>query len=457
VEPTETFECAGCAVTMVDMAGALSAASADRVNLLQPANFPPPVRQVRFSVRADAAGHHFEAEIRTGLAVLGNDPIGVLLGRRLAAGDPWATRLVDGVGTAVAKAYRTLGLAQPEQTSVRESHGIQATVHHGGSPSNESRTITVRATVPSDEVAPAHVRAMFCVVLDVVTDLGGDVTGREYVLRHQPVDGSDTTLDQVGGLDAVVAQFRQIAVSFKHPEVMARWGARRPQGILLYGPPGTGKTMLARALAHEIGATFREVRTPEILDKWLGASERNIKRIFRDARRYREPTVMLFDEFDSIISYTGGGMDAAGQAINAVAGIFKQEMNNLIEENPNVIVVATTNFPHRVDESLIRSGRFDVKLEIPVPDAAGRAQIFGKMIRELSVRHDGPDFRMFAGDLAIDELAAASPGLTGADIREVLRRVRLDKAMEEARSGTRAVPIGQADLIACLGSVASPG
>ena len=121
----------------------------------------------------------------------------------------------------------------------------------------------------------------------------------------------------VGGLADVVAELRQIAVSFRHPEAMARWGARRPQGLLMYGPPGTGKTMLSRALANEIGADFREIRTPEILDKWLGGSERNIKQIFRDARRYRVPTLILFDEFDSIISYAGAGGDAASQAINS--------------------------------------------------------------------------------------------------------------------------------------------
>jgi transitional endoplasmic reticulum ATPase len=132
-------------------------------------------------------------------------------------------------------------------------------------------------------------------------------------------------------------------------------------------------------------------------------------------------------------------------------------MNNLIEDNPNVVVVATTNFPHRVDESLIRSGRFDIKLAIPVPDAAGRAEIFGKMIRELAARHDGPGFRMFADDLVLADLAAASGGFTGADIREVLRRVRLDKAMEEARSGSRVAPISQADLLTRLRAVASPG
>jgi transitional endoplasmic reticulum ATPase len=211
--------------------------------------------------------------------------------------------------------------------------------------------------------------------------------------------------------------------------------------------------MLARALANEIGANFREIRTPEILDKWLGASERNIKRIFRDARRYREPTVMLFDEFDTIISYAAEGADAASQAVNAVAGIFKQEMNCLIEANPNVIVVATTNFPQRVDESLIRSGRFDVKIAIPVPDEAGRVEIITKMIRELIDRHEVPGFRMFDEDLDLQELARASAGMTGADLKEVLRRVQLAKAMQEARSGTVPPPISQRDLVRSIAAL----
>jgi transitional endoplasmic reticulum ATPase len=239
-------------------------------------------------------------------------------------------------------------------------------------------------------------------------------------------------------------------VSFRHPEAMARWGARRPQGILMYGPPGTGKTMLSRALANEIGADFREIRTPEILDKWLGGSERNIKQIFRDARRYRVPTLILFDEFDSIISYAGAGGDAASQAINAVAGIFKQEMNDLIEANPNVIVVATTNFPHRVDDSLIRSGRFDVKISVPKPDEVGRAEIFRKMIAQLVAVHEEPGFTMFGDGIDLAELGRLSHGMTGADIKEILRRVQLNKAMQDARTGGMVEPISQQELAASI-------
>jgi len=478
----------------VDAAAVLAAARSEPVELLHDAAFPAPVRQVRYVVASDVQDgqpvHVIEAEIHTsadglpdhpGLTVLGNDPLGLLLARRIAAGDPVATRIVDNVGYAAAEAYRRLGFGRsstgtrahrPRGSRVHEDEetGLRVAVTYDAVPAVEDgprgvkgTVTTLRATVPSDTVSPAALRVVFCQTLAVAAELVDGtgrtrpLAGRRYVLSRHPagsaadLDATETVkLSQVGGLTDVVAEFRQVAVSFRHPDVMARWGARRPQGILMYGPPGTGKTMLARALANEIGANFREIRTPEILDKWLGASERNIKRIFRDARRYRQPTVLLFDEFDSIISYAGTGGDAASQAVNAVAGIFKQEMNNLIEENPNVIVVATTNFPHRVDDSLIRSGRFDIKLAIPRPDEGGRAEIIAKMIRQLIARHEVPGFRMFAEDLDLRELARASEGMTGADIKEMLRRVQLAKAMQEARSGTAATPINQYELLQCI-------
>ncbi|HEX2774292.1 MAG TPA: AAA family ATPase [Micromonosporaceae bacterium] len=488
----DSVEWFGAQITIVDPAGVLAAARTGPVELLDSASFPAPVRRVRFAVRSDDRDgqrvHLIEADVRTGtggtadgatnwFVVGAAGPVGVLLARRLAAVDPTAGRIVAGAGRVVTEATRRLGLQAPVPPVVADGLrvadpagiavldeaaglGLQATITYDDAPDGDGRVMTLRAAVPSEAVSSAHLAAMFGLTLQAVRELAEDppdpqaLRGRRYVLGRQVGRGpakaaqrtADVTLDQVGGLDEVVAQFREIAISFRHPEVMARWGARRPQGILMYGPPGTGKTMLARALANEIGAVFREIRTPEILDKWLGGSERNIKQIFREARRWREPTVMLFDEFDSIISYAGAGGDAASQAVNAVAGIFKQEMNTLIEENPNVIVVATTNFPQRVDASLVRSGRFDVKLAIPLPDEAGRVEIISKMIRELIVRHEVPPFRMFADDVHPRELAALSAGMTGADIGEVLRRVQLAKAMEEAVGGRPVGPINQDDL-----------
>ncbi|ASW54363.1 26S protease regulatory subunit [Plantactinospora sp. KBS50] len=497
----------GADVTIVDPTGLLAAVRTGPVEVFDGTDFPAPVRRVRLALRRDVEDdhpvHRFMAEIRTGAPggaldnpaawlLVGVGPVGLLLARRLAAVEPTAGRVLAQAGRVVAEAGRRLGLpppptgaADPTDPAARtdpagrtddpagaavlaEAADLGLTPVVRRRASGEGTVVTVRADRPGDALTPAHLRVAFALVLQVVRELAADgadpvvLRGRRYVLdagsepgpayQGGPAAGSprradQVTLDQVGGLDEVVAQFREIAVSFRHPEVMARWGARRPQGILLYGPPGTGKTMLARALANEIGAVFREIRTPEILDKWLGGSERNIKQIFRDARRWREPTVMLFDEFDSIISYAGAGGDAASQAVNAVAGIFKQEMNTLIEENPNVIVMATTNFPHRVDASLIRSGRFDVKLAIPLPDETGRAQIITKMIRDLMQRHEAPPFRMFGDDVDPADLATRTAGMTGADLREILRRVQLAKAMREAVDGVPADPISQRDLI----------
>jgi len=456
------------------------------VELLRRATFPAPVHRVELTVTSADTGsgprHVFVAEIRTGdddlpqrerirAVVLGNDPVGVLLAKRIAAGDPVATKIVDGVGAAAVAAYKKLGLDRPSGPD-REpgaavlsdaAAGLQAAVTYD----RAGGIVRLRAEVARDEVQPVHLAAMVRLTLQAVVELlGADageepLAGRRYVVSREIIPKVATTtqtvtLDQVGGLVDLVAELRQIAVSFRHPEAMARWGARRPQGILMYGPPGTGKTMLSRALANEIGADFREIRTPEILDKWLGGSERNIKQIFRDARRYRVPTLILFDEFDSIISYAGSGGDAASQAINAVAGIFKQEMNDLIEANPNVIVVATTNFPHRVDDSLIRSGRFDVKLSVPKPDEASRTEIFRKMIAQLVAVHAEPGFGMFAEDLDLAELGRLSPGMTGADIKEVLRRVQLSKAMQDARTGGLVDPISQTDLTASISELLGP-
>ncbi|MET7970123.1 ATP-binding protein [Micromonospora sp. NPDC005305] len=466
----ETVTLLGARVTVTGATALLAAAQDGPVELLAGGDFPAPVREVRCTVRAESGVHRFEAYLRAdaappgaGLLALGlAGPVGLLVAQRLAArgGDGPAAA----VGRVAAEAGRRLGLrpagaalAEPSRDPAgravlraAEEAGLRPQVSHDGP------TVRVRAEVPSADVTPTHLTAMVGVVLQAVRELAGDtpeptlLRGRSYPVGHRAAAAvprsAAVTLDQVGGLAEVVARFREVAVSFRHPQAMARWGARRPQGILLYGPPGTGKTMLARALANEIGADFVEIRTPEILDKFLGGSERNIKRIFREARRYRRPTVMLFDEFDSIISYAGSGGDAASQAVNAVAGIFKQEMNTLFEENPDVIVVATTNFPQRVDASLTRSGRFDLKIAIPAPDEAGRAEILATMIRELIDRHERPGFRMFAADVDPVALAAATPGLTGADLREVLRRVQLAKALREATEGAPPAPISQDDL-----------
>ena len=261
-----------------------------------------------------------------------------------------------------------------------------------------------------------------------------------------PID-EKVRLSDVGGLESVKEELQDIALSFTKPEVMEKWGAKRPQGVLLYGEPGTGKTMLVEALANEIGADLIKIQSSDVYNMWLGESERKIKELFEGFKKIEKPTVILFDEFDAIVGITetpgpGGG----GSARNSVAGIFKQEMNTLARDNPHILIVGTTNHQDRIDPSLIRSGRFDHRIYVPMPDDYGRSQIISNAISESLVEHSGEDFQVFSSDLKVPKLVELTDGISGADIAEILRRVKLSKAMREARTG-HATPITQDDLV----------
>ncbi len=255
------------------------------------------------------------------------------------------------------------------------------------------------------------------------------------------------TLRDIGGLERVKKMLQDVATSFKHPEVMEKWGAKRPQGVLLYGEPGTGKTMLAQALANEIGAEMWALQSTDIYEKWLGNSESRIKEIFSRVRQADKPLVLFFDEFESVVGITdepsSGGAD---NARNAVAGIFKQEMNTLAKENPNVLVVAATNNLDRIDPSLVRSGRFDYKIYVPMPDQDARQEIVINVITKAMLRNEEGAFKVFADDLNVGEVSTQTDGFSGADITEIFRRISLSRAMEEARSGQEQPPITQAEI-----------
>ncbi len=259
----------------------------------------------------------------------------------------------------------------------------------------------------------------------------------------QTLASEELSLDDIGGSTSLKQYLKDIALSFKNAEIMEKWGATRPQGVLLYGEPGTGKTMLATALAHEIGAELWKIQSSDIYDRWLGASEQNIKQLFDAMKRQQGPTIVLFDEFDALVGISpvppSGG---AGNARNSVAGIFKQEMNDLTKQNPNVLIVATTNHPDIIDQSLIRSGRFDHRIYVPMPDDEARSQIISSLIAKRMLNSENGEFKIFADDVQVAELTQLTDEFSGADIAEIFRRLGMAKAMTEARLGTT-TPIGQ--------------
>jgi len=269
------------------------------------------------------------------------------------------------------------------------------------------------------------------------------------------------TFDQFFGIDHILDELRPLILFYTRPDLAAKWQVKRPGNVLFFGPAGTGKTQLAHALAGELNADLYELSSAEIYGKWLGDSEKAIKSVFDKVRGAKKPTILLLDEMDSIISIAEN--DTSGsRATNAVAGVFKTESASITEQNPNVILVATTNNPDRLDPALIRAGRFDLRIDVGLPNEHARAQIFGNLIlnhHSLNVGEHEPDnpdkkatnFNPYDAELldsnSLQELAALTDhDFSPADIVEVLRRAALAKANEEARSNSEPEAINLAFL-----------
>lgn len=190
-----------------------------------------------------------------------------------------------------------------------------------------------------------------------------------------------TTFDDVGGMEDVIQRIRMnIIYPFKNPEVFKKFKKKPGGGILMYGPPGCGKTHIARATAGECGATFMAISITDILSKWLGESEQRLHQLFELARR-RTPAVIFIDEVDAI----GGSRSNASSSMAPIVNVLLTEMDGVAAKNENLMVLAATNTPWRVDDALRRPGRFDRILFVPPPDAPAREAILKIHLRDLPV------------------------------------------------------------------------
>lgn len=228
------------------------------------------------------------------------------------------------------------------------------------------------------------------------------------------------TFDDIGGMQDVIERIRMnIIYPFKNPEVFQKFNKKPGGGILLYGPPGCGKTHIARATAGECGAAFMTIAITDILSKWLGESERHLHEIFETARR-RAPAVLFIDEIDAI----GVSRAEASSAMAPLVNVLLTEMDGIQNGTENLMILAATNAPWRVDSALRRPGRFDRVLFVPPPDAGAREAIFKIRLRDLP-----------AEPLDLKKAAQLTERFSGADLRGVVERASEKAIYEEMRTG----------------------
>ena len=241
-----------------------------------------------------------------------------------------------------------------------------------------------------------------------------------------------TSFDDVGGLDDAKARLREaVQWPLEYPRLFEATGTTPPTGILLHGPPGTGKTLLARALAHESGVNVIHVAGPELLDKYVGESEKAVREVFERARQ-TAPTIVFFDEIDAIAARRRGEDDVTERVVSQLLA----ELDGMAE-NPNLVVLAATNRRDALDPALLRPGRLEVHVEVPEPDEAARRAI-------LDVHAAG---KPLADDVDLAALAAKLEGATGADIEALVREATMFAIREHAEALGRAAANERAEEI----------
>jgi SpoVK/Ycf46/Vps4 family AAA+-type ATPase len=242
----------------------------------------------------------------------------------------------------------------------------------------------------------------------------------------------------VGGMDALKEEIRlKIIHPLTHPELYKAYGKPIGGGILMYGPPGCGKTHLARATAGEISAAFVAVGINDVLDMWIGSSEKNLHALFEQARRNR-PCVLFFDEVDALAASRSDMKHGHGRH---VINQFLSELDGVQSSNDGLLILAATNAPWHLDPAFRRPGRFDRILFVPPPDQTARAQILRVLIKGKPV-----------ADIDYDHIAKKTDAFSGADLKALIDQTIEAKLRDAMRDGVPK-PIATKDLMAAIPTV----
>ena len=243
-------------------------------------------------------------------------------------------------------------------------------------------------------------------------------------LREIMIQSPRVRWEDIGGLSATKRLLREgIELPLRDPEAFRRLGIRPAKGFLLFGPPGTGKTLLAKAVAREAEANFISARSSDLLSKWYGESEQQVARLFHRARQVA-PTVVFIDELDSLAPARGSGLGEPA-VTERVVNTLLAELDGL-EELQGVVVIGATNQPNLIDQALLRPGRFDELIYVPVPDHEGRIVILRIHTARMPL----------GSDVSIESIAERTEGYTGADLEDVVRRAGLIALRHDMKART---------------------
>jgi transitional endoplasmic reticulum ATPase len=243
----------------------------------------------------------------------------------------------------------------------------------------------------------------------------------------------------VGGLDEIKTQIeKRIILPFQKPALFAKFKRKPGGGILLYGPPGCGKTLLARATAGQCKATFLNVAIEDVLDMWIGESERKLHALFEKARA-ATPAVMFFDEIEALAGKRQYTREATSSKL---VSQFLSEMDGFVKNNAGVLILAASNVPWAIDPAFRRPGRFDRVLFVPPPDRVARAAILEILLAG----------RPTAGSIDRGAIAGRTSGFSGADL-ENLVDTAADRAIAASLERNTEVPIDHGHLIAALAEI----
>jgi len=276
------------------------------------------------------------------------------------------------------------------------------------------------------EKRPARARA---------TDEGDSSTdATEWIVRDKP----DVGFDDIAGLEDAKAEIRlKMIHPLQHPELAQKYGIDTGGGLLLYGPPGTGKTMLGRAIAHEIDATFFVISPAQILSKWVGEAEQNVRKLF-DAAKAEDKAIIFIDEIEALVPKRKSDSSTVMQRV--VPQILQELEGFDRSADRCLLFVGATNRPWMLDEAIMRPGRFDALIHVPLPDAPARYRML-----ELYL----VDKRPIANDIDLGQLCDKLGGYSGADIRNIAERAARRPFME-AVGGAETRSISTQDLLAVI-------